>query len=83
MTYVSIPTLSSQADQLIARAARGEEIAITRDGSPVAELRAISHPALSAEVLLSRHRHLPQVDARALREDIDRVFEDPFTVPLP
>ena len=42
---------------------------VTREGKPVAELRAMGRPALTAEVLLDRWRRLPPVDADQLRED--------------
>jgi antitoxin (DNA-binding transcriptional repressor) of toxin-antitoxin stability system len=46
---------------VVDRAARGEQITITRSGRTVAELRAVSHPPLSAGALLSRWRRLPPV----------------------
>ena len=57
------------------RAARGEQITITRAGKPVAELRAVPQTALSAETLLDRWRRLPKVDPLALRRDIDQALD--------
>jgi antitoxin (DNA-binding transcriptional repressor) of toxin-antitoxin stability system len=48
---------------------------VTRSGKPVAELRPVSRPAVSAEVLLQRWRRLPHVDPRGLREDIDALLD--------
>ena len=57
------------------RAARGEPITITRAGQPVAELRPVAHPPLTAETLLARWRRLPAMDPVALRADVDRVLD--------
>lgn len=49
----------------------GKTYYITRNGVEVAELRPLSHRRkLTAEELVERHRSLPKVDFRALREDI-------------
>lgn len=75
MAEVSIRDLRNHGGDVVDRAARGEQITITRSGKPVAELRAISPPALSAEALLGRWRRLPRVDPVALREDVDRLLD--------
>jgi antitoxin (DNA-binding transcriptional repressor) of toxin-antitoxin stability system len=75
MADVSIRDLRNHGGDVVDRAARGEEITITRSGKAVAELRAISPPALSAEALLTRWRRLPSVDPAAFREDIDRLLD--------
>jgi prevent-host-death family protein len=74
MTDVSIRDLRNHGGEVVDRAARGEQITITRSGRPVAELRAVRTP-LSAESLLNRWRRLPAVDPGALRGDIDRVLD--------
>jgi prevent-host-death family protein len=71
MAEVSIRDLRNHGGDVVDRAARGEQITITRSGRAVAELRAVSHPPLSAEALLSRWHRLPRVDPAALRADID------------
>jgi prevent-host-death family protein len=75
MADVSIRDLRNHGGDVVDRAARGEEITITRSGKAVAELRAISPPALAAEALLTRWRRLPSVDPAAFREDIDRLLD--------
>jgi prevent-host-death family protein len=75
MAEVSIRDLRNHGGEVVDRAARGEQITITRSGRAVAELRAIAPPALSAEALLSRRRGLPRVDPIALREDVDRLLD--------
>ncbi len=75
MTEVSIRELRNQGGDVVDRAARGEQITITRAGRAVAELRAVSRAALSAETLLRRWRRLPQVDPVALRRDVDKLLD--------
>jgi antitoxin (DNA-binding transcriptional repressor) of toxin-antitoxin stability system len=64
--------LRTHADEVVDRAASGEQITITRSGKAVAELRAIAPRGLSAEALLSRWRRLPSVDPVVFREDVDQ-----------
>jgi prevent-host-death family protein len=75
MARVSIRDLRNHGGDVVDRAARGEQITVTRSGRAVAELRAVSHPPLSAEALLSRWRGLPPVDPVALRADIDGLVD--------
>lgn len=75
MANVSIRDLRNHGGDVVDRAARGEQITVTRSGKAVAELRAVSRPALSADTLLSRWRRLPALDPYALRADIDRVLD--------
>lgn len=72
---MSIRELRNQGGDVVDRAARGEQITITRSGRAVAELRAVSRAALSAETLLRRRRLLPQVDPVALRRDVDKLLD--------
>lgn len=71
---MTIRELRNHGGEVVDRAARGELIAITRDGRPVAELRAL-RPPLSAEALLERWRRLPAVDPVALRADLDELLD--------
>jgi antitoxin (DNA-binding transcriptional repressor) of toxin-antitoxin stability system len=75
MAEVSIRDLRNHGGDVVDRAARGEQITITRSGKAVAELRALSPPALSAEALLRRWRRLPRVDPAVFREDLDRLLD--------
>ena len=74
MAKVTIRELRNQGGEVVDRAARGEQITITRSGTPVAELRPL-RPPLSAEALLSRWGRLPAVDPTALRADIDQLLD--------
>ncbi len=75
MALVTIRELRNKGGEVVERAARGEEITITRAGKPVAALRGLDAPALTADVLLSRWRHLPIVDPSVLRRDVDDVLD--------
>jgi antitoxin (DNA-binding transcriptional repressor) of toxin-antitoxin stability system len=75
MADVTIRDLRNRGGDVVERAARGEQITITRAGTPVAELRALPQAALSAETLLDRWRRLPRLDPVALRRDIDQALD--------
>jgi prevent-host-death family protein len=75
MADVSIRELRNQGGDVVDRAARGEQITITRAGRPVASLQPIVPTALSAEVLLARWRSVPAGDPVALRRDLDSVLD--------
>lgn len=74
MATVSIRELRNHGGDVVDRAARGEQITITRSGKEVAELRPIHEP-LSGNALLSRWNRLPAIDATKLRTDIDEVLD--------
>jgi prevent-host-death family protein len=74
MEKVTIRELRNHGGEVVDRAARGEQIVITRSGRPVAELRPLRTP-LSADALLERWSRLPAVDPVALREDIDELLD--------
>jgi prevent-host-death family protein len=75
MAQVSIRDLRNHGGEVVDRAARGEQITITRSGKAVAELRAVTKPVVSAEVLIKRRLQLPAVDPAALRADIDELID--------
>ncbi|MBA2264918.1 MAG: type II toxin-antitoxin system prevent-host-death family antitoxin [Chloroflexi bacterium] len=75
MNRVTIRELRNQGGAVVNRAAAGERIIVTRSGTPVAELRPIRAPAVSASTLLVRWRRLPRLDDRKLRHDLDSVIE--------
>jgi prevent-host-death family protein len=75
MDSVTIRDLRNKGGEVVDRVAAGHRITVTRDGRPVAELRPVRSQGLSALALLERWRHVPVVDGRALRRDIDRVID--------
>ena len=75
MANVNIRELRNHGGDVVDRVSRGEQITITRAGTPVAELRPIGEPPVSAELLLARWRSIPAVDLAALRADIDTTLD--------
>jgi antitoxin (DNA-binding transcriptional repressor) of toxin-antitoxin stability system len=75
MNRVTIRDLRNHGGEVVDRAARGEQITITRAGKAVAELRGLTAPALTAEALLERWHRLRRVDPVALRADLDRLLD--------
>jgi prevent-host-death family protein len=75
MANVPIRELRNHGGDVVDRAARGEQITITRAGKPVAELRPASPPALGASALLARWRALPPLDPDRLRADLDELLD--------
>ena len=67
--------LRDHGGAVVDRAARGERIIITRAGMPVAEIRPVGRPPLTAEVLLARWHRLPPVDPAAMRAELDEVLD--------
>jgi prevent-host-death family protein len=75
MAEVSIRDLRNHGGEVIDRVQAGERVTITRDGRPVAELRPVGAPALTAEEVLRRWRRLPPMDPDKLRADIDAILD--------
>jgi prevent-host-death family protein len=75
MSDVTIRDLRNHGGEVVDRAARGEQITITRGGKPVAELHPTAPAALSAATLLARWRNLPHVDPAGLRADLDELLD--------
>lgn len=75
MSDVTIRELRNHGGEVVDRAARGEQITITRAGKAVAELRPTAPPALTASTLLNRWRSLPAVDPAGLRADLDALLD--------
>lgn len=75
MADVSIRDLRNHGGDVVDRAAGGEQITITRAGTPVAQLRPLPPSPIGAQQLLDRWRRLPRVDPAALRADIDATLD--------
>jgi prevent-host-death family protein len=75
MTNVTIRELRNRGGEVVDRAARGEQITITRSGKPVASLHPVDTDAVPADVLLARWKRVPTVDPVALRADLDDVLD--------
>jgi prevent-host-death family protein len=72
---ISIRELRNHGGDVVDRVAAGERLTVTRSGKPVAELRPVGRPGVTAEVLLERWRRLPRLDPDRLREDVDEVLD--------
>lgn len=75
MRLVSIRDLRNRGGDIVELAAAGEPVTITRAGEPVAQLTALPPAPIGAAQLLERCRHLPPIDAAALRADIDATLD--------
>jgi prevent-host-death family protein len=75
MADVTIRELRNRGGDVVDRAARGEQITITRAGKAVAELTAVPEQPLCAQTLLDRWRRLPPMDPARLRADLDAVLD--------
>jgi prevent-host-death family protein len=75
MAEVSIRDLRNHGGEVVDRAARGEQVTITRAGTPVARLHPVPPPPLTAPLLLERWRRLPPLDPDAMRADVDAALD--------
>ncbi|WP_172836158.1 type II toxin-antitoxin system Phd/YefM family antitoxin [Microlunatus soli] len=72
---VSVRDLRNHGGQVLDRVVRGETLTVTKDGTPVAELRPVSRRSLAPTELIARARRAPKVDPDLLRHDIDSVLD--------
>ena len=72
---ISIRELRNHGGEVIDRVALGEELTITRDGKPVAQLRPLDKPPLTSGMLLRRWATLPPMDPDGLRRDVDAAVD--------
>lgn len=72
---VSVRDLRNRGGQVLDRVVRGETLTVTRDGTPVAQLRPVPRRSLPSAELIARARRAPKVDADLLRHDIDSVLD--------
>ena len=75
MQDITIRDLRNHGGDVVDRVLSGEHLTVTRAGKPVAELRPLPKPGFDAATLLSRWRHLPDVDEVALQDDIDGLLD--------
>ena len=75
MAGVTIRELRNKGGEVVERVTAGEILTVTRDGQPVARLSPLPGVPITAEVLVQRWRHLPRLDAKSLRRDVDRVID--------
>lgn len=67
--------LRNNGGEVLRRVEHGERIVVTRDGTPVAELRPLPRSSAGPAELIRRRKNLPQVYPDALRRDIDSLID--------
>lgn len=72
---VTVRELRNSGGEVLRRVEHGERIVITRDGTPVAELRPLPRSSAGPAELIRRRKNFPQVDPGALRRDIDNLID--------
>jgi prevent-host-death family protein len=75
MASVTIRDLRNHGGEVVDRVEAGEQLIVTRDGRPVAELRPVRSRGIPSATLVERWRQLPAVDADALRRDMDALID--------
>ena len=71
---VTVRELRNQGGQVLDRVLAGEQLTITRDGQPVAELSPLSIPTNLA-TLKKRVAKLKAIDPTSLRNDLDEIVD--------
>lgn len=75
MKSVSVRELRNDGARVLERVIAGEELTVTRDGHPIAELRPIGKRHLDARTLIERFARLPAVDPVTFRSDVDAAID--------
>jgi prevent-host-death family protein len=63
MELVTVRELRNSGGEVLRHVERGERIVVTRDGTPVAELRPLPHPSFRPAELIRRRMDLPRVNS--------------------
>jgi prevent-host-death family protein len=75
MNKVTVRDLRNSGGEVLRRVEHGERIVVTRDGTPVAELRPLPRSRVSPAELVRRRKNLPRMNPDALRRDIDNLID--------
>ena len=75
MGETTIRELRNHGGDVIERVMAGERVTVTRDGTPVAELRPLSRQPLSAVAVIERFQRLPSIDSATFRRDVDAIVD--------
>ncbi len=75
MSEASVRDLRNHGGRLLDRVLAGERVTVTRDGTPVAELRALPARRVAAEALIERFKRLPPLDPEQFRADVDAAMD--------
>ena len=71
---VTVRELRNQGGQVLDRVLAGEQLTITRDGQPVAELSPLSVPT-NLTTVKKRASKLKAIDPISLRNDLDEIVD--------
>ena len=75
MNTVTARDLRNSGGEVLRRVERGARIVVTRDGTPVAELRPLPRSSVGPAELIRRRKNLSRVNPDALRHDIDNLID--------
>jgi prevent-host-death family protein len=75
MNTVTVRELRNRGGEVLRRVEHGERIVVTRDGTPVAELRPLPRSSARPDELIRRRKNLPRVKPDALQRDIDNLID--------
>lgn len=75
MRKITIRDLRNHGGAILQQVGRGEAVAITRDGEPMAHLQPLARAPVPANVLLRRWQKLPAVEPTRLKDDIDAALD--------
>ncbi len=76
MTTITQRQLRNDSAKVLRAVQEGQTMTVTRNGTPVAELRPVAaRQFVSRTVLEEAARNAPRIDARRFRADIDAVVD--------
>ncbi len=75
MAEATVRELRNNGGAVLDRVLAGERITVTRDGTPVAELRPVPGARLGTPALLERFRRLPALDPARFRAEVDSTID--------
>jgi prevent-host-death family protein len=75
MTRVSVRDLRNHGGDVLDSVVRGENVTVTRQGKPIAELRPLTVSGTPAAGLPARWRGIPVLNLAELRTDLDDVLD--------
>ena len=82
MRSISQRELRNDSGAVLRAVEAGEAVIVTRNGSPVAELRPLGRPTfVPGNLLVEALTRLPAVDPRAFREDLDQALDQTLRDP--
>lgn len=75
MVEVTVRDLRNRGGEILKQVEVGRSFVVTRDGQPVAELKPLDRKPLSRDVIIERFRHVPPIDAKRLRRELDAFID--------